>query len=165
MTDVLLIVDVQRGFVTETTAAIPDRVARLQDRFDVVLATRFVNPEGSMHRRLMGWNRFAPGSAEAELAFVPRRDVPVFDKTAYSALTPGVRAHLAGLAPDRVVLAGIATDNCILKTAVDLFEAGTEPVVLTDHVASHGGPAAHACGLMLIGRFIGERQLIEEKDL
>lgn len=161
----LVIVDVQRGFVNRWTAAIPAKVEALQHRFGVVAATRFINPEGSMHRRLMGWTRFAPDSAEAGLAFAPRADAPVFDKTGYTILTPEFRAWLDAQGAARVHLAGIATDNCVLKSAVDLFEAGIEPVVLVDHCASHGGPKAQAAGLLLLGRFIGKGQLRETSSL
>lgn len=163
--DVLIIIDVQRGFINDFTAHLPEKMPPLADAFDDVLVTRFVNPPGSAHRRLIGWDRFAPGSDDVALAFDPGSNRRVVDKSTYSALTPEVAAHLAATNPDRVVLAGIATDNCVLKTAVDLFEAGMTPVVLTDHVASHGGERAHDCGLLLMGRFIGDRQLIEAKDL
>lgn len=155
----LLIIDVQRGFINRWTEGIPARVEALQHRFATVGVTRFVNPPGSPHRRLIGWERFGPGSDDLPLAFTPRPDAQIFDKMTYSALTPEVRARLAEAAAERVHLAGIATDNCVLKTAVDLFEAGIEPVVLVDYCASHGGPEAQAAGLLLLGRFIGKGQL------
>ena len=49
----------------------------------------------------------------------------------------------------------------MLKSAVDLFEAGIEPVVLADHCASHGGRDCHEAGLKLLKRFIGEGQVVE----
>ena len=62
---------------------------------------------------------------------------------------------------ERVHLCGIATDNCVLKSAVDLFEAGLEPLVLAADCASHGGPECHAAGLLLLARFIGAERVIE----
>jgi nicotinamidase-related amidase len=157
----LIVIDVQKGFVNAATAAIPAMVEALQRRFDLVVATRFVNPAGSAFRRLMGWARFAPGSAEAELAWAPRVDATVFDKNAYSALDDRLRAWLDDRGVATVHLAGIATDNCVLKTAVDLFEAGWRPIVLKDCVASHGGEECHAAGLLLLRRFIGTAQLAD----
>ena len=58
-------------------------------------------------------------------------------------------------------LCSIGTDGCVLKTAVDLFEAGIRPLVLADFCASHGGPACHEAGLLLLRRFIGARQVVE----
>jgi nicotinamidase-related amidase len=159
MPSCLIIVDVQKGFVNAWTQAIPARVEALQDRFDLVLATRFVNPPGSPFRRLMDWPRFAPGSDEAELAFTPRAGTPVLEKAVYSALDTGLRDRLGRSGVRTVHLAGIATDNCVLKTAVDLFEAGWRPVVLEDCCASHGGPECHAAGLLVLRRLIGPRQI------
>jgi len=59
---------------------------------------------------------------------------------------------------------GIATDGCVLKTAVDLFEAGIRPVVLTDAVSSHAGDEVHQAGLLLISRFIGGEQLVTSEE-
>jgi len=37
---------------------------------------------------------------------------------------------------ERVFIHGIDTDMCVLKIAMDLFDLGIEPVVLTDCCAS-----------------------------
>ncbi len=155
----LFVIDVQRGFVNQWTRDIPARVAALQDRFGHVVVTRFVNPEGSLYRSLMGWQRFAPDSEDAELAFDPRRDAVHVEKAQYSSLTDDCRAFLSGHAFGRIHLCGIATENCVLKTAVDLFEAGIVPVVLSDYCASHGGPDCHQAGLTVLRRFIGPAQV------
>ncbi len=157
----LFIVDVQKGFVNDWTAHIPEAVENLQAEFDHVTITRFINPSGSLYRRLIGWGRFAPGSEDTKLAFTPKRGAQIVDKEIYSALSPGVLGDLRGCGTARVYLAGIATDNCVLKTAVDLFEAGIEPVVLADHCASHGGPECHEAGLLLLRRFIGAGQVVD----
>ncbi len=164
-TDGLIIIDVQQGFMGSGTDHIPGRVEPLQDRFETVLITRFFNPEGSLHRKLIGWHRFGPGTADIELAFKPAATARIFDKSTYSALTPGIVTILQQNKVGRVFLCGIATDNCVLKTAVDVFEKGLEPVVITDATASHGGPEAHDCGLRLLERFIGAGQLRETADL
>jgi len=161
----LFIIDVQRGFVNEWTREIPEKVAGLQDRFDTVVATRFVNPEGSFYRSLIGWTRFAPGSDDTTLAFRPRDDALVVDKAQYSCLVPAVETLLAERQIGRVHLCGIATDNCVLKTAVDLFERGIEPVVLADYCASHGGPDCHQAGLLLLRRFIGAGQVVSGRPI
>jgi len=156
----LILVDVQVGFVNAWTAAVPERVRRLQGEYGRDVATRFVNPEGSMHRRLLGWPRFAPESAEVELAFAPAAHARVIDKTTDTCLVPAVRALIAAEGIDEVHLAGIATDGCVLKTAVDLFEAGIRPVVLAGACGSHGGPECHAAGLLLLRRFVGRDQVV-----
>ncbi len=66
---------------------------------------------------------------------------------------------------ETLLLIGIATDGCVLKTAVDAFEQGLTPIVLSDLCASHAGNQVHEAGLLLIGRFIGKDQIISSKEL
>lgn len=155
----LLIIDVQQGFLNNATRAIPAKVAALQDDYDRVFVTRFVNPPDSPYRRLMGWQRFAPESLDAQLAFEPRGDATVLEKSVYSCVTPAFLERLRAERIEELHLCGIATDNCVLKCAVDLFEAGLRPVVLADHCASHAGAEYHKWGLAIIERFIGAAQV------
>jgi len=158
--DFLLIIDVQKGFINPSTAHIPELVENLQHQFTSVMVSRFFNPPGSPYRRLMGWERFATRSDDAALAFTPRNDAEIVDKPVYSALTPQLEDYLSRHGIDEVALCGIATDNCVLKTAVDLFEAGYKPMVIYDACASHGGVQCHEAGLMLLRRLIGEEQVV-----
>ncbi len=156
----LLIIDVQNGFINDATRHIPGRVQALAESYPRVMVTRFSNPEGSNYRRLMGWTRLKPGTDDTALAFTPPGGTTVIDKTIYSCVSPEFLASLAADGIDTVHICGIATDNCVLKCAVDLFEAGLKPVVLTDYCASHGGEEVHQCGLTLLRRLIGEAQVI-----
>lgn len=157
----LMIVDVQRGFLTDATRHVPETVTRLQRDFDEVVATRFVNPPGSFHRRLIHWERFAPGSADTDLAFVPRPDALVTEKSTYTCLTAPVSDLLRNQGIGTVYLCGIATDNCVLKTAVDLFENRIRPVILSRACGSHGGDACHQAGLILLRRMVGAGQVFD----
>ena len=155
----LVIIDVQRGFINAATDHVPARIAALQADYATVIATRFVNPEGSAHRRLIGWQRFAPGSADTKLAFTPEPHVRVIEKQTYSALTDEVRALLDTAQATEVHLCGIATDNCVLATAIAAFETGLTPVVLGDACASHAGADYHDWGLRILRRLIGTAQV------
>lgn len=164
MTTVLIIIDVQAGFITPATAHIASAVEDLQDRFDTVIITKFVNPEGSAQRRLIDWYQFAPGSPDTELAFTPTADATIIEKRSYSCVDAAFVERLGALGTIDVHLCGIATDNCILVTAVDLFEAGLRPVVLADYCASHGGPEYHDWGLKILTRLIGPRQVVAGRE-
>lgn len=157
---ILFVIDVQAGFINSHTEHIPEAVQSLQRDFDRVIVTRFINAPDSGHRKWIHWDRFGAGSDDVELAFQPRAEAEMLDKSTYSCLTPGLRDRFRREGVAEIHLAGIATDNCVLKTAVDLFEAGIRPVVHTAACASHGGDQAHQCGLLLMGRMIGREQLI-----
>jgi nicotinamidase-related amidase len=169
---VLVVVDVQNGFITPHSApvvpVIADLARRWQDAGGAVIFTRYFNYPGSPYERLIGWHALqaAPetdlADEVAQLAEHPA--AVVADKTAYSALTPEVLSLLAREGFTDLLICGIATDGCVLKTALDAFEAGYTPWVLSDACASNASsvpPAeVHAAALALLSRLIGAGQLI-----
>jgi len=156
----LVIIDVQQGFINQWTRHIPKAVETLQREYSYVIATKFINPDPSPFRQFIGWTRFAPDNvADTDLAFAPKEDSLVVEKTIYSA-APNIIALSKEKQINDVTLCGIATDNCVLKTAVDLFESSIRPIILADYCASHGGPEAHNAGLLLLRRMVGSDQVI-----
>ncbi len=164
----LLVVDVQNGFVNDQTRHVIEAVNRLIGAFsgrgEPVAFTRFVNTPGSGYERWIGWTRFMRGPENDLYDAVDASAGPVFIKHGYTAFTPEFESHVSEQRVERLVLCGIATDGCVLKSAVDAFERGIEPVVVTDACASHAGSEIHDAGLLLLGRFIGARQLKSVAD-
>ena len=165
MTAPLLIVDLQRGFMNDFTHHIPERIARVieRGRHDPLLFTRFVNVPESPYQRFLDWHDVA-APPDTELVpemvrFVARGRV--FEKRGYTGLPEELGAHLREIAAEEVTVVGIDTDMCVLKTAMDTFDLGIRPVVLTDCCASTLGAAAHLLGLAILSRNIGPHQLRE----
>ncbi len=159
----LLVVDVQNGFINEHTAHVIEPINTLigafSDRGIGVAYTRFVNTPDSGYARWIGWTRFM---GEPETVLFDALDTsagPVFVKHGYTAFTHEFSEHVVEQQIERLILCGIATDGCVLKTAVDAFERDIEPVVVIDACASHAGREVHDAGLMLLARFIGAGQL------
>lgn len=155
----LLIVDVQNGFIRNSTRHIPDLINDLQHEYRHVIATQFFNQEGSFYRSLVGWDRLKIDTDEFDLAFNLRENALRVVKPIYSCVDRRFLDHLMRTKIDRVDVCGIDTDICVTKCAVDLFEAGIEPVVLKDYCASTAGAEAHAFALKTLGRFIGRGQV------
>lgn len=164
----LLVVDVQNGFVNEHTAHVIAPVNVLigacSGRGSHVAYTRFVNTPDSGYVRWIGWARFMHDPENALFDDLDAGAGPVFVKHGYTAFTDEFSEYVAGLRVERLILCGIATDGCVLKTAVDAFERGIEPVVVTDACASHAGREVHEAGLMLLSRFIGAGQLRSKSE-
>ena len=156
----LLIVDVQVGFVNDATRHIPPKVDALQKRYKHVYATRFINAEGSPYRRLLGWHRFYADSDDVPLAFEPVDGVVVLDKHVYTCVTPVFLADLRDKGIEEVAICGIDTDACVSACAVDLFENGIRPVLLSEACASHAGAEYHEAALRILARLIGKRQIV-----
>ena len=157
----LLIVDVQAGFVNDATKHIVSAVEALQSRYDRVYATRFINAQDSPHRNWIDWHRFGEDSPEIELAFSVGDDTVVVDKNTYTCVDDEFLSDLRKHKIEEVHICGIDTDACVLKSAVDLFEAGIRPVVLANACASHAGQEFHEYALRILRRLIGKAQIDE----
>ncbi|MEO7859919.1 MAG: isochorismatase family cysteine hydrolase [Nitrospirales bacterium] len=165
---VLLVVDCQNGFMSEHSAPIIPAVARLmmewRERGMPVYASRFINYPNSPYERLIHWTKCATSpeiDIVDELQDQLGSGVCVVEKSVYSFFTPKWRAHAKTAQWSDVVIVGIDTDGCVLKTAIDAFELDLTPWVVTDATASHSGERAYDAALYIAGRTIGGGQLVE----
>jgi nicotinamidase-related amidase len=163
MTQPLLVVDVQNGFINEFTQHIPGRIKRLIDmgEFAPVLFTRFINNPESPYQRLLRWDGCA---APPETDLVPEltalaKDGTVFDKHGLTGMPDALTERLREDKFEHLSIVGIDTDMCVLKIAIDTFDLGIEPVILVDCCASTAGLQAHLAGLAILSRNIGPHQL------
>jgi len=160
----LLIVDVQKGFLNETTKHIPSLVEELisSQNYSLICATRFINHNNSPFVKWMGWKRFLKTETnDIELAFSCPNSVHIFDKTTYSSLTPHLLEILQEQDIDKIYLCGMDTNMCVFMTASNIFEHGIyEPFVLSKYCSSHSGEEFHEAGLMLLEKAIGKDHIL-----
>ncbi|MET7284198.1 isochorismatase family cysteine hydrolase [Kribbella sp. NPDC005582] len=169
---VLIVVDMQNGFISEKSAPIippvVDFVRQWRDAGRPYVLTRFLNSPGSLFERLIGWSRL---ETSPEIDLIP--ELQEFEDDAVAILDkPNLYSYFSAegleLAESHgwtdFVVVGIATESCVLKTATDAFEHGWIPWVVTDAVYSHAGEEAHAAGLLVTSRFIGRKQLITSAE-
>jgi nicotinamidase-related amidase len=169
---VLVVVDVQNGFITEhskpVVQVIVDLVRRWQGAHGDVVFTRYLNYPGSPFERLIGWTKMVDGldtELVIELTSYVGPDTPVIDKYIYTLFTPEGTRLVDERGWTDLYICGIDTDICVLKTAVDAFEHNLTPWILEDACASHSGPEAHTAGLFIAERFIGTNQIIHASSL
>jgi nicotinamidase-related amidase len=169
---VLVVIDMQNGFVKPATAhvvpAVVDVVRRWQEAGGESVFTRFINAPNSQYERLLKWTSVATAPETDivdELRPYAQRATVVIDKPGYTLFTPEAEALFAQHAWHNVVICGLTLESCVLKTAVDAFERGLTPWVLTDATDTHAGELAQEGGLLVIQRFIGGGQLITTEDL
>ncbi|MEV6340957.1 isochorismatase family cysteine hydrolase [Nocardia vinacea] len=173
----LLVIDVQNGFVNEFSAHVVPVIADLATRWArtgrPTVYTRYWNYPGSPWERLIGWKAlYGPPETDIvdELAhLVTEPGAQLLDKKVYTALTPKGIDLLRALDVTDLIICGIATDACILKTALDAFEHGYTPWVIRDAVASnatrHRATEIHESALLHISRLVGEGQIIESSNV
>ncbi len=163
MSEPLLIVDVQKGFINSFTHHIGQRIARLIVRGEhkPVIFTRFINLPDGPYQQFLDWHSCAQ---EPETSIVPelepfaQKDF-VFSKSGLCGMPDDLAQYLHQQEIKRVSIVGIDTDMCVLKIAMDLFDMGIEPIILTDCCASTAGLQAHFAGLAVLSRNIGAGRL------
>ncbi|CAN5360235.1 hypothetical protein BH09CHL1_BH09CHL1_25560 [soil metagenome] len=159
----LLVVDVQLGFLNDYTQHIPARINQLLQKrdFDPVLFTRFVNAEDGPYPRFLDWhacqNPPETNLAPEMLDFVS--DEFVFAKPGYAGISDELARYLLDNNYEQISIAGIDTDMCVLKVAMDIFDLGIRPIILADCCASTAGLQSHLAGLAILARNIGADQL------
>lgn len=158
----LMIIDVQKGFLNSKTGHIPFKIREILDSYSFkhVIATRFINRQDSPFITLIKWNKLMKGE-EIELSEIISLDgIKVFDKFFYSAFTEEVSGYLVKNKIDTLIIVGIDTDICIIKTAADAFEKGYTPYVLVDYCMSSAGQENHNAALRILPRLIGDDQVV-----
>jgi nicotinamidase-related amidase len=166
----LLLVDVQNGFVSnEDTQAVLPRIVELaglwQQRDWPIVCSRFINLPQSNWRRLRNWHEL---EGEPDTALVPELTnvTPyVFKKSTYSAWSSELSAVCAAHKVQDIVIAGVDTNECVLATALAVFDAGLTPWLVRDACASSGGSKPHDMAVELLSALLGRQQVITVADL
>ena len=137
MKKILLIVDVQNGFITNPELAeIEGRINTLlsSNTFDSVISTVYENYENSPIIRFIGWKKRLTENEQELKEVVKEKSDFVVRKRTYSALNDDLLGALCkandGTLPECVYIVGVDTECCVLATATDLFEIGIRPIVL-----------------------------------
>ena len=165
MARALVIVDVQNGFVNEKNRHAILRIKQLLDanKFGHVLFTKFVNKTNSPYQRILEWYKLTGPPETNIVSELQPYAKTVFEKSIYSIFTPEFVTYLEKNKISELYIAGIDTECCVLKIAVDAFERGYKPYVLAFYCASHSDPSFHEAGLKLLEKFIGKKQIIREE--
>jgi nicotinamidase-related amidase len=119
----VMIVDVQRAF--EPPPSFVEKLHRYALRFPCRVYTQFINPQGSMFRRVLKQKSCYPGTPDTDLLLVPEPGDLVFKKAAYG-LSPGQIRQLRARGIKRVTVCGLDTDACVLGVLFSLFDAEIE---------------------------------------
>lgn len=170
---VLVVVDVQNGFVREESRYVVPLIVDLVNRWQAaggdVVFTRYINYQGSPFERLVKWVELMDSpqiDIAPELLPYAEKATAIIDKRMYSLFADDKGKALVSERGWRdIYVCGIATESCVLKTAVDAFELDLTPWLIEDASASHAGKAVHEAGVLVTQRFIGQGQIITVADI
>ncbi len=153
MSECLVIIDVQKGFLTEDTKMIPGKIKELiaDKKFDHIVATKFINSKMSPHYIFTHWNGMMDPDSQKLDPYVEEKADRVFDKYVNSCFSEEFLNFICDEKISKLYFVGIDTDCCVLKSAFDCFDRKIPFEVITDCCASTGGSSIHksACNIML----------------
>ena len=169
MKNILLVIDVQNGFVKNPySERVLSRIEDLLSRnlFDEVIMTRYWNEPGSILSRFMGWNDLCTPEEQALRPEIAKFVHHELEKDIYSSMTPEMydllRELNQGDLPEHVFILGFDTECCVAMTATEMFESDIRPLVLTRYCGSHDGDKYHQAGLISMEHLIGPDFLIDD---
>ncbi|MFD5610588.1 isochorismatase family cysteine hydrolase [Kitasatospora sp. NPDC127060] len=169
---VLVAVDVQAGFVRDSSRHVVPTIARLMEAWQsaggATIVATFDNPVGSQYERISGWTKLRSPEEQAlatELAPLAGSAHRIMKTTSSLLKAPGALELFRSRGWTDVLLCGIDTDSCVYDTAADAYQHGITPWLVMDACASSGGPEYHNAAILLAGRNFGRRLLLTSTDV
>ncbi|MFE0457761.1 isochorismatase family cysteine hydrolase [Kitasatospora sp. NPDC058965] len=170
---VLVIVDVQVGFVRDSSQHVVPAIVHLVEAWQrqggATIVATFDNPVGSQYERISGWTKLRSPEEQAlaaELVPLARSATQQIVKTTSSVFkAPGALELFRTKGWTDVLLCGIDTDSCVYDTAADAYQHGITPWMVVDACASSGGQEYHEAALLLAARNFGRRLQLSSSDV
>lgn len=163
----LVIIDVQKGFLSENTKHIPEKIKELlsENQFDFIISTRFKNHEESPFIKYLDWYEFLDENDWKLDKYIKSVSDAIFDKYCYSCFTNEFKEYIDSNNIDKLYFVGIDADCCVLESVTDCFELGIDYTVISDCCASNGGAESHKAGIRVMERLIGKKYIENKGSL
>lgn len=157
MAKVLIIIDVQRGFVKEATEFVPRNIEILlaKERYDKVIQTKWENYRGSRYEKDLGYFGVSD-PAETELCIKSHTDC-VISRCAYSCVNDELLKVISK--DDDIDLCGLETDACVLGTCFALWDLGYRFHVI-EQCTGTNAKELHEASIRLMRRQFGTQSVI-----
>jgi len=163
MKKALIIIDVQKGFINKLTGKLPskikDFIEKNKENYDLIIFTKYLNHKDSNFVKNLKWKGFM---REKETSIVDKlkefiNKKNLFTKDTYGSFVDNKLLNLLNKNKiERVDLAGIDTENCVLTFARDAFDRGFSVAVIKNLCASHSNLRLHKAALDIIKDNIGD---------
>ncbi len=160
MNKLLLVIDMQQSFINEETISTVKNINDLIDSntYSHVVFTKFINDFDSIWYKELKFDGCI--FKEDRKMVIDPKDNLVIAKDIYSALNKELKSYIKDNKIKEIYLCGIDTECCVLKTALDLFEAGYNVYVLKDYCGCMNGIKSHNYALDILRRTIGKDRVI-----
>ena len=129
--------------------------------YDLVIATRFINKNDSLHQSDIHIKDMTVFSSKAKLVG-PIDQIADFVllKSTYTSYTADVAKLLEKKDIKQVYIAGLNTETSILATALDLFDKGIKPVILSHLCNTINGKRINEAALEILRIAVGDECIL-----
>lgn len=162
MKNVLIVTDMQNGFINKNTRNITSKIKSLIEKnlFDYIVFTQFINVKNSPYERLLNWRELKSSPQIDIIEWLRPYCQNLFKKNCYSPFTKEFEQFLKKKNIKELYFVGADTNICITRGAVDAFERSYTPYILSDYCASHSGNEFHDFALKNLEKLIGKHHII-----
>lgn len=140
MRKLLLVIDVQNGFINEHSKWLPAKLAayiRATD-YTAVYATAYINDPTTPCYRRLGWKGCMTPEEQAICPELESLYTRVYNKRTYNSITQSLYAGIESGNYNEIHITGISSTCCVLATAYDLFDKGFNIAVIPSLCAITG---------------------------
>ena len=157
----LIIVDVQKEFISEETKYVERKIASLISRrhFEYIVATKFINTEHSPFVRLLNWKGLMDEKSQELCNSITDKADKVITKETYTCLTEEMKEFIKVHEINKIYFVGMDIDASILKSALDCFESGINIEILAHYCSSSSGQSNHESAIRILETTIGKDKI------
>ncbi|AXH30706.1 isochorismatase [Francisella opportunistica] len=159
-------IDIQKGFNCKELDSIINRFNNNHNKFDHVCFCMFENRKGSLFEKQLKWVGF---QNQEDRKLIEKTKIPknsyFINHHNYTVYNADMKKLINNLNPQQIYLAGIFSDVCLLKIAIDMFDDGVIAYVIEDLSTSLHGLDAHKNAFYNMKLALGEDKIISISDV
>lgn len=170
MGKILLVIDLQKGFINQHTKNLPKKIANFisknKNLFDQILFSQYVNNESSNWVKLYNWKNMQK-SPEIDIVpqlqkFVSKNNL--FQKKGFSCFKSNKFNKFIKNKNIKLYICGLDTHACVYCTVMEAFELNFSIKIISDLCAASHGIEYHNQALNLLKRNLGDKILIKSTN-
>ncbi|WP_150468392.1 isochorismatase family protein [Francisella sp. SYW-9] len=166
MSKLLIIVDMQKGFDDINPNNMVKTFNNISETFDDICFAMFENQQGSLFETKLKWRNF---QNEEDRSLINGIDVPERAKfiwhSTYTVYTKELKQLILKLNNPDIYIAGLFSNVCLIKLAMDMFDDGIVPYIIKDLSRSNSIDGVHNVAFATMKMAIGPDRIITTKEI
>ncbi len=139
MGKVLLIVDMQNGFITKkpySNLVIKINSLIKKNSYDYYIFTKFINKKNSFYVKKLNWTNLLSEESQKICVSIPNNNF-IFEKNSYGLSQKHIEKIKKLISTEKTIdICGLQTDACVYAISLQLFDNGIYPNILINYTAT-----------------------------